>query len=141
MIGSSNKKIVFYYYKKSEKKFLIHKNNRTFNNKNNLDSIDCIMNNSVLLSLLLVGISVLSQVDAHWGWGGFPGAGGWGRPWGGYYGGNNGWARPLLYEANPYEVQDVYARTYGYRGRRDATEMTGIECIYSSRIGSMNCNK
>lgn len=75
------------------------------------------MNSSILLALVLVSVMAVNQVDAQWGYG-RPWGGYYGRPWGGYYG-----------------------RPYGYWGKRDTTEMTGIECIFSSRLGSMNCNK
>jgi hypothetical protein len=87
------------------------------------------MNSSILLALVLVSVMAVNQVDAHWGY-----MGGWARPWGGYYG------RPWGgFYGRPWG--GYYGRPYGYWGKRDTTEMTGIECIFSSRLGSMNCNK
>ena len=89
------------------------------------------MNSSILLALVLVSGMAVNQVDAQWGrpWGGF-----YGRPWGGFYG------RPLGgFYGRPWG--GFYGRPYGYWGKRDTNEMTGTECIFSSRLGSMNCNK
>ncbi len=83
------------------------------------------MNSSILLALVLVSVMAVNQVDALWGYG---------RPWGGFYG------RPLGgFYGRPWG--GFYGRPYGYLGKRDTNEMTGIECIFSSRLGSMNCNK
>jgi hypothetical protein len=91
------------------------------------------MNSAILLALVLVSVMAVNQVDALWGygrpWGGF-----YGRPWGGFY------SRPLGgFYGRPWG--GFYGRPYGYWGKRDTNEMTGTECIFSSRLGSMNCNK